>query len=73
VRLVFNAVGVRVFGAAYVGTVAAGLAYSSVAAVLLSAIPGVLGARFVSQYRGAGDMVGVSVAGGCDGDRSRAP
>lgn len=55
VRLIFNAVGVRIFGAEYVGVVGAAQSTSSIAAVLLAAVPSVLGTRFVSQHRGAGE------------------
>src|SRR5262245_36396727 len=55
IRLVFNTIGVRVFGPEYIGTTGSMISMLTIVAIAVSAVPSVLATKFVAEFRGAGD------------------
>src|SRR4029079_3704542 len=65
IRFVFNLASVRIFGASFLGDVNLALSTQTLIAVLWSAIPTVVVAKFVAEARGRGDRAEAKrIAGG---------
>jgi len=56
-RLIFNLVGVRVFGAEFVGTIGALVSMQTLVAVLAAGVPSVLATKFVAEYMGRSETL----------------